>query len=63
MTDAQIEAIAQVYARHLAAFTHRTPFGVLLQSDREALVKATARDAGCTVEAVLQSIANSEPTP
>jgi hypothetical protein len=44
--------IAQVYARHLAAFTLRTPFGVLLKSDREALVKTTARDAGVTVEDV-----------
>jgi hypothetical protein len=59
MTDAQIEAIAQVYARHLAAFTHRTPFGVLLKSDREALVKATARDAGVTVEAVLREVGNA----
>lgn len=44
--------IAQVYAKHLAALTLRTPFGVLLKPDREALVKATARDAGVTVEEV-----------
>ncbi len=44
--------IAQTYARHLAEFTRRTPFGVLLKSDREALLKATARDAGVTVEEV-----------
>lgn len=51
--------IAQTYARHLAAFTYRTPFGVLLKSDREALVKATARDAGVTVEQVLQEVGNA----
>ena len=50
--------IAQVYAKHLAAFTYRTPFGVLLKPDREALVKATARDAGCTVEQVLREVGN-----
>jgi hypothetical protein len=52
------DTIAQVYARHLAAFTLRTPFGVLLKSDREALVKATARDAGVTVDEVLQEVGN-----
>lgn len=51
--------IAQTYARHLAAFTYRTPFGVLLKSDREALVKATARDCGVTVEQVLQEVGNA----
>jgi hypothetical protein len=48
--------IAQVYARHLAAFTRHTPFGILLKPDREALVKATARDAGVTVEEVLRAV-------
>lgn len=32
--------IAQTYARHLAEFTRRTPFGVLLKSDREARLAA-----------------------
>jgi hypothetical protein len=44
--------IPQSYARHFAAFCHRTPFGVLLQADREALIKSTARDAGVTVQQV-----------
>ena len=52
-----IMTIPETYARHLAAFTRHVPFGHLLRSDREALIKATARDAGASVEDVRKEIA------
>jgi hypothetical protein len=48
--------IPEAYAKNRAAFILRTPFGVLLKDDLAALVKATARDAGVTVQAVLEEV-------
>ena len=48
--------IAETHARHLAAFTRHVPFGVLLASDRAYLIKATARDAGCSVADVEREV-------
>lgn len=48
--------IAEAYAKHRAAFL-RTPFGHLLPDDIRDLIKATARDAGVTVEEVKAEIA------
>ena len=47
--------ITETHHRHRAEFILRTPFGVLLAADRAALIKATARDAGVTVKAVLEA--------
>jgi hypothetical protein len=48
--------IATTYARHLAAFIRHVPFGHLLASDRACLLKATARDARCSVADVLKEV-------
>lgn len=46
--------IRTTFARHRAAFRHFTPFGVLIALDMACLIRATARDAGCSVARVLQ---------
>ncbi len=48
--------IAETYARHLAAFTRHTPFGKLLASDRAYLLKAVARDSGCSLADVEREV-------
>lgn len=50
--------IPEIYAKHRAAFIFRTPFGVLLKDDMAALIKATARDAGVSVQDVLKAVSN-----
>lgn len=50
--------IAETYARHLAAFTRHVPFGRPLADDMRCLIKATARDAGCSVAQVLKELGN-----
>lgn len=49
--------IAEAYAKHRATFILRTPFGHLLPDDIRDVIKATARDAGVTVEEVKAEIA------
>lgn len=45
----------EAYARNLARFRAHTPFGALLKTDLQALLRATARDAGVTMaEAMAQ---------
>lgn len=48
--------IAEAYARNRAAFILRTPFGVLDAFETRALIRCTARDAGVSVEAVMQAV-------
>jgi hypothetical protein len=50
--------IPETYARHRAAFIRHVPFGHLLASDRACLLKATARDARCSVDDVEREVAN-----
>ncbi len=45
-------SIAEAYAKHRAAFILRTPFGHLMPDDIRDMIKATARDAGVSIEAV-----------
>ena len=41
--------IAEAYTAKLAAFQRHTPFGVVLDEDRRALLRSVARDAGVTI--------------
>ena len=49
--------IAETHARHLAAFTRHVPFGVPLASDRAALLRCVARDAGVSLQDAHDGIA------
>ena len=49
--------IREAYEANRPAFKRHVPFGVLLKDDMAYLLKATARDAGVTVQEVLDAIA------
>lgn len=50
--------IAEAYAAKRAAFIRHVPFGILMESDKQALIKSTARDAGVTVAEVMKEVGN-----
>ena len=47
-------SVAEIYAAKRKVFEFHTPFGVLLEHDLRCLVRATARDTGCTMAEVRQ---------